>query len=648
MMTGVGMILGTAAYMSPEQARGKPVDKRADIWAFGCVLYEMLTGRRAFEDEDVSLTLSQVLQREPDFDALPPSVPPRVRQALRVCLRKDPKQRAATSVTCAWRSRARSRQPLRSRHAGHMHGHGRARLAWRGRSLPSPLLAAAVLAIPAVRYLRETPPPSPPETRADISTPATSNPISFALSPDGRQLVFAAIEDGVSRLWLRPLGATSAQPLPGTEGAALPFWSPDSKSVAFFADGKLKRIDLGGGRPLPIADAASGRGGTWNAEGVILFAPTDNSPLFRVPASGGAPVAVTTLDRRTSHRMPFFLPDGRQFLFSRWRRSGQRRAIYLGSMDSAETHRADADRHGARRLRAVGMAPVGTRRHARGAASGLGAEGTHRRSGHPGRSRDRRRLTPRAARPVGVGERVWWPTGRADQRSQRQLTWFDRSGKALGVLGAADDSGLIGVQGCRPTAAVWRCSRTVQGNTDIWILDGTRTSRFTFDPSSRRIPRLVARRQPDRVRLEPERSPRPVPEGGEWRRERGTPVGVGAGQDRQLLVAGWPLPSVSQPWIRRPHRTCGCCRSDGDRKPFVFLSTPFDERTGEFSPDGKWVAYQSTESGRYEILRAPVPGTRWSSGRSRRQGESRRDGGVTARSCTTLRRTGRSWRRRSR
>jgi hypothetical protein len=194
-----------------------------------------------------------------------------------------------------------------------------------------------------VTHLRETPLPPLPETRADIGTPPTSNPTSFALSPDGRQLVFAATADGASRLWLRPLGATSAQPLPETDGAIFPFWSPDSQTVGFFAEGRLKRIDISGGRPQPITDAPSGRGGTWNAEGVILFAPTNAGPLYTVPATGGSPTAVTTLDRQVSHRFPVFLPDGRQFLFSAGGMSDasgtDTGGIYLGAIDSRETYR---------------------------------------------------------------------------------------------------------------------------------------------------------------------------------------------------------------------------------------------------------------------------------------------------------------------
>jgi Tol biopolymer transport system component len=179
----------------------------------------------------------------------------------------------------------------------------------------------------------------PPETRLDIVTPTTDSPTSFALSPDGRQLAFVASGDGASRLWVRSLAATAAQPLAATEGAQFPFWSPDSRSVGFFSEGKLKRFDLSGGAPQTVATAVGARGGTWNADGVILF--SKGGPLFRVPAAGGQPVAVTALDRQTSHRFPSFLPDGRHFMFYAIA-TPDTAGIYLGALDAPDTHRVTA------------------------------------------------------------------------------------------------------------------------------------------------------------------------------------------------------------------------------------------------------------------------------------------------------------------
>ena len=481
-MTQAGMILGTAAYMSPEQARGKMVDKRADLWAFGVVLYEMLTGRRPFDGEDMTEVLGAVVRLEPPWEVLPADVPPPVRTLLQSCLVKDPRQRvadisialfvldkvaslAAPAVTAFAVPATSSMQ--------------RARLAWMVAT--AAVLAAAALAIPAVRSLRETPPLAPPETRTEIVTPATTDPTSFALSPDGRQIVFVASGDGASRLWLRSLAATTAQPLAGTEGAAYPFWSPDSRSLGFFADGKLKRLDIGGGAPQTLATAGS-RGGTWNADGVILFTPSVSGPLFRVPASGGQAVAVTKLDRQTSHRFPFFLPDGRQFVFLA-QGTPETAGIYLGSLDSAETHRLTPADTAAVYLSSGWLLWV---RAGTLVAQRLDLKGMAL-SGEPVTLADQ--VTSDLGSAAGAvtvsaaGVVAYRPGG----ASRRQLEWFDRSGKALGSMGGPDENSLV-APSLSPDGRRVAVFRTVQSNTDIWLLDGTRTSRFTFDAASDRYP----------------------------------------------------------------------------------------------------------------------------------------------------------------
>ena len=292
---------------------------------------------------------------------------------------------------------------------------------------------AVALAIPAVRHLRETPPPAPPETRVEIVTPATDEPTSFALSPDGRQIVFVASGDGASRLWLRSLATTTAQPLAGTEGATFPFWSPDGRSVGFFAGGALKRLDLGGGAPQTLAPAISGRGGTWNADGVIVFAPSATSPLMRVSATGGAAVAVTTLGpQQSGHRAPHFLPDGRRFLFY-VRGAPDTAGIYLGALDgSAPTRLTPADSAGvylpagwllwvragtlvAQRLDVAQAALTG---EPVTLADGVAVDGSCR-----------------SAVSVAATGLVAYRTGAG---SQRQLTWVDRSGTARGTVGDPD------------------------------------------------------------------------------------------------------------------------------------------------------------------------------------------------------------------
>ena len=295
--TQLGMILGTAAYMAPEQARGKAVDRRADIWAFGVVLYEMLTGRRAFEGEEISDVLAAVLTRDPDFSALPAATPATVRRLLARCLDKDPKRRlrdigearlelsepalsAASSAPGAALA-ATVRRP-------------RARAAWATAGVFA-LAFAGIL----VMHLRETPPvaepieftvPPPESSFFSGATP------QFALSRDGRQLVFVAAERGTPMLFVRSLASSDARVLPGTEQATFPFWSPDGRFVGYFASGKLRKILVAGGPPIALCDAPIGRGGTWNEDDVVLFASGVNEPLRSVSAGAGAVTLATTLD----------------------------------------------------------------------------------------------------------------------------------------------------------------------------------------------------------------------------------------------------------------------------------------------------------------------------------------------------------------
>jgi hypothetical protein len=346
MMTGVGMILGTAAYMSPEQAKGRTVDRRADVWAFGAVLFEMLTGQRAFGGDDVSEVLSRVLQREPEWAALPSGLSSTLVVYLKRCLHKDLKQRIGDmhDVRLALEGAFETAPPQTT--AAATPAASRGRLVWMA-ALVVAALGMVAMAVPTVRHLREAPPPAPPETRVEINTPATGRPASFALSPDGRQIVFVASGDGVSRLWIRSLATTTAQPLAGTEGATAPFWSPDSRFVGFFATAALKRLDLGGGVPQTLAPVTSGGGGTWNADGVIVFSSGLTTALTRVSATGGAATPLTTLGPgQRNHRHPWFLPDGRRFLFLATG-AADAAGIYLSALDGgAPTRLAAADGSG--------------------------------------------------------------------------------------------------------------------------------------------------------------------------------------------------------------------------------------------------------------------------------------------------------------
>src|SRR5262245_22565874 len=307
--TNAGVILGTAAYMSPEQAKGRNVDRRTDIFAFGCVLYEMLTGRPAFEGENVADILSRILQRDPDWMRIPADAPAGIQRLVRLCLEKDVKRRRQTAADVRIDIDQALAEPVAPMSMPARQGGNR--FAWIA-SLAAALLVIAGLSILTARHLSEA---APPEMRLQILTPSTAAPVEFALSPDGRYIAFVASGDGPPRLWLRPLDKTDSKPMVGTDGADYPFWSADSQSIGFFAEGKLYRININGGAPQAVANAPASRGGCWNADGTIVFAPS-NGPLMRVTASGGDPVAVTKLEpRQTSHRFPSFLPDNRHLLF---------------------------------------------------------------------------------------------------------------------------------------------------------------------------------------------------------------------------------------------------------------------------------------------------------------------------------------------
>jgi hypothetical protein len=323
--TLAGVILGTAAYMSPEQARAKPVDRRTDIWAFGCVLFEMLAGRHPFDiGETVSDAVASILKNEPDWNALPPDTPAHIPTLLRRCLEKDPKKRLPHIgvARLELEEEGGAAAPIAEG------GAAPARRAWLPWSVAGAfVIASGVLGMmtmprvePPAELVRFTIAVPEGTTLGHATGPRGSGPAAphFAVSPDGRRLAYVVTTGDTPRLWVRRMDAVDGELLPGTEDASFPFWSPDSRLVAFFAEGKLKKIDAAGGRPQTICDALAGEGGTWNRDGVIVFAPAPTGGLSRVAAVGGAPSLLTTPDpsrKETSHRWPQFLPDGRRFLY---------------------------------------------------------------------------------------------------------------------------------------------------------------------------------------------------------------------------------------------------------------------------------------------------------------------------------------------
>jgi len=629
-----GTLIGTIQYMAPEQVEGKvdELDGRTDIFAFGAMVYELATGQKAFQGKTNASVMSKIMQVDPPpMSSLQPVTPPALERVVKKCLAKDPDERWQTASDLhgelKWIAEGGAQAGLPATAGTAPIG----RLAVPGR-LPwavASIAVAAVLALAALAFVhfREAPAAAAPEMRTEINTPSASDPLSFALSPDGRQIVFVASGDGASRLWLRRLDATSAQPLAGTDSASYPFWSPDSRSVGFFAGGKLMRMDIGGGAPQTLANAAN-RGGTWSADGTILFTRTGASPLSRISASGGEPVAVTKLDKQATHRFPQFLPGGRQFLFYATG-TPETAGIYLGSLDAPETKRlAAADTAGV-------YLPSGP-----GPAEALRGGGwlLFIRAGTLLAQRldlGRGELT---GDPVTVADPVAFDAGnfaggfsvsdaglaayRSGSASQRQLVWFDRSGKTLGVLGAPDTNNLFTLS-LSPDGRRAAVHRAVQGNTDIWLVDATRTTRFTFDASLDRFPvwSSAGSLADSRVVFDSNRK---------GRRDLYIKSSNGAGSEELLLesaqdkgASDWSRdgrflayhsndPQTSADlWVlpMEGGTSAGSLRDSGQagpgRKPYVFLKTNFDERRAQFSPDGRWVAYMSNESGRFEIYVRP-------------------------------------------
>ena len=631
-MTQAGIILGTAAYMAPEQAKGKPVDRRADIWAFGCVLYEMLSGQKAFEGETVSDVLAAVIRAEPDWSALPVDTPPAMQRLVRRCLVKDPKQRLrdigdariAIEETLSGDAAVSGTLPQAGDGPGALQG---VRFSPLRRALPWAVAAAFFLlsGLLAFIYFRKGPTPAP-ATRSLITLPQKMHfaflaPVMGApvLSPDGTRLVFPANDaSGTEALWVRPLDSLTAQRLQGTEDAMFPFWAPDSRQIGFFQIGKLNKIDVTGGPPVLICDAPNGRGGTWNKDGVIVFAPEGLGGLSSVPAAGGTPTTIVSAPKAgsgpLSDRWPEFLPDGKHYLYLSGdlespgttklgiyiNKLGSEQGTFLLPADSDALYatpgyllflRGDtlmAQRFDAGSLKLKGeVFPVAE--HIPSPRSfRLGVFGVSQTG-----------LLVEAAGEIGAGG--------------GQVVWADGAGKEIGKAGPANaefprlspDGKLLAYVGEQPGKY-----------TSIWLMDLTRgvESRFTFGAAMSTFPIW----SPDGSRIA-------YASGGGNATNILVKDASGAGNAELLLKSDTNV--IPTDWSRDGRYilfarliTQGKANPDiwvlpllGDRKPFPYLATQFDESRAVFSPDGRWVAYQSDESGKTEVYVSTFPagGGKW-------------------------------------
>jgi Tol biopolymer transport system component len=600
-MTGLGVILGTAAYMSPEQARGKPLDKRTDIWAFGCVLYEMLTGRRTFADDEVSDVLAAVLTREPDLAALPVTAPPSIRRLLRRCLQKDRSERLRDIGDARIEIRdalSKADPEVAVAPVVGADRRRRERLAWIG------ALAALTLALAASLILGLRPSPAGSEMRVDIATPPTTAPLSLAISPDGRTIAFVATSESESRLWVRSLASASARPVVGTDGAEYPFWSPDSRSVGFFAQGQLRRVDVDGGSVQTLANVPAGQGGAWNRDDVILFASLGN-PISRIPAKGGDPVAVSGLAQQGTDFSPQFLPGGRRFLYY-VRGSPEVRGVYVGQLDETLEPRRLLDSDS-------------------GAVYASSGQLLFVRQGTLfAQDFDPSRLALTAG-PFPVAERVVFRSGLAalsisaagpiiyrtgsTAEPHAQWVWFDRSGREVTKVSNAMAGDAGNFPSMAPDGRRVALQVMVNGNADIWSLDTGRGlfSRFTSDAADDVMP--IWSPDGSRIVFSSNRS-------GVHQLYQKSVTGAG-GEELLLSTAelkfatDWSLDGRFLLYLSDNQKTGSdlwALPMNGDRTPFPVVKTTFNEGQAQFSPDGKWIAYQSNESGSFEIYVQPFPG----------------------------------------
>ena len=621
-------IVGTWNYMSPEQARGLRIDRRTDLWAFGCVLFEMLTGRRAFDGPSPSDVLVSILEREPDWSALPKDTPPPVRRLLRRCLQKDARQRLRDAADARFELEdAAAAEPPSETTAG------RVAPAEPGSSW---IRAAGILAAGAatgaalVWVLARAPAPATqPPVHFLLALPdgeqlATTDLPALAISPDGRIVSYVASRGGAAQLWIRRLDEVEPIALPGTANALSPFFSPDSQWIGFFADGKLKKVAVAGGPPVTICDADAGFGGTWGSDQTIVFAPTTASPLQRVSANGGVATRVTALDTARgefSHRWPEFLPDSTTVLFTigtegDWDEAeivaqnletGQRITLikggthphYLAGGHLAYTHDA-----------AVWVAPLDVRRLTL--------------IGPPARA-----LGGVSASVDGASQFSVSRTGAISYLPARV-----ESARRLGVVEGSDFTPLAApVHGYVTPRLSPNGRRLLVGVADrsehVWSYDMATGSltQLTFDGANR-APIWTADGQ--RVTFASNRSGAlnlfVAPADGSGAAERLTT------SDFLQLPGSWsPDGSVLAFMEQHPDsgRDIWLLGRDGRRAPFA--NTPSEESAPRFSPDGRWIAYVSDESGQVEVYARPAAGggtaRRISSGGGR-EPVWRRDGGA--------------------
>jgi serine/threonine protein kinase len=619
-LTTAGSVVGTYQYMSPEQLEGREADARSDIFSLGAVIYEMATARRAFAGKSRYSVASAILEKDPDpIRSIAPEAPAALERVVSRCLAKDPEDRWQTArdvtVELQWASEHSSDAPASSPAVE------TAKTSPLRRLLPWSMagLAVAIAAVFAVIYFTRSPAAVSP-IRSLISPPEKG---SFAfngpegvpvLSPDGTRLVFPATDaSGKQALWLRPLDSLTAERLEGTEDASFPFWAPDSRHLGFFQQDKLKKIDVTGGPPVTLCDAPGGRGGAWSRNDVIVFAPQILSGgLSSVPSAGGSPTTLAshkTSEGASSNRWPVFLPDGSHFLYLSGDLSAagtSKLGIYVGELGTDEAKfllQSDSD--------ALYAAP-GYLLFLRG--STLMAQpfdaGSQELKGEAfpvAENVGSPQLFRLGVFTVSQTGLLLYSAGGSGSGGG-QLVWLDASGKQLGTVGKPGSGDLMLSPDGRRLAYV----RSDSGgkHPDIWLMDLRRSveTRFTFGPLLNRFPVW----SPDGARIA-----YTSPQNGQFNLFVKDTSGAGSGEpllqsDAQKFASDWSRDGRYLLYTAVSPQ--GKSQGDlwalplfGDRKPFPYLQTQFNEGFGVFSPDVHWVAYESNESGSFEIYLSPFP-----------------------------------------
>jgi Tol biopolymer transport system component len=570
--------------MSPEQAKGLETDRATDIWAFGCVLFEMLAGHPPFSGATTTEILAEILKSEPDWSRLPAETPEQIRQLLRRCLQKGARSR--------FRDIADVRMTLEDARSSNEESETspkdssvwRVRVAW----------AVALLAVFAALFFVFRPVSKPLETHVDIATPPPADGASLAISADGREIAFTALTESRPVLWLRSLSSHVARPLPGTEGAALPFWSPKGHTIGFFAQGKLKRIDVDTGEIRVLAEAsANPSGGTWNADGVILYSPKVRGSILRINEDGGP---TTTLIE--SGIAPRFFPDGRRFLF---RSPAQIPALFVGTLDGSPPQKLNME----------GNSGIpASAKHILYLRGGLFLQAfdpdKNAVIGNPIKVADSVSGNFDGATPaISVSDSgdLVYRASTADGRTRR-FAWFDRSGNQLSQVGE--------IGGFSPDMAPdgrWLTLSRSVGGTNIWLLDTARgvPSQLTMDPAGAQVSEF----SPDGTQIV--FSSARLPQVSLFKRD------LNSGKEELLLQTSDNL--VAADWS--PHHLL--FRSNNNETGFDIWALPmrgnertgdpipvvrskYSERDAQFSPDEKWIAYESDRSGTSEIYIQSFPG----------------------------------------